>query len=265
MPIAIELSTKGKENVSYRKGEIRLSEILKQLGALTEEGAGETGKWQGKGTGRDAKSLGPTAKGQGDPFWPIGEESSGASFEKGETESPCRRNDPLLRDAIAKVVLYLQVQRDIYHQVGHPLDQARKNELMGFFSSALLDRVRIVELKERRVANPWFYEEARAKGIQNLPDISHKVAVTFLDVVVFNQKITQRDLFHGLVHSAQFKLLGLERFTELFVNGFLQARSYFLIPLKAHAFALDTRYSEDPRTPFSVEDEIRRWHTQGRY
>jgi hypothetical protein len=98
-----------------------------------------------------------------------------------------------------------------------------------------------------------------------LPDISHKVAVTFLDVVVFNQKITPRDLFHGLVHSAQFKLLGLERFAELFVAGFLQARSYFLIPLKAHAFALDTRYSEDPHTPFSVEDEIRRWHTQGRY
>ena len=28
---------------------------------------------------------------------------------------------------------------------------------------------------------------------------------------------------------------------------------------------LDTRYAEDPQTPFSVEDEIRRWHTQGRY
>jgi hypothetical protein len=251
--------------VSYRKGEVRLSEILKHLGAMTERGAGETGKWQANGTGRDAKSLGPTASGQGDPFWPIGVESPGASFEKGETESPSWRNDPLLRDAIAKVVLYLQVQRDIYYQVGHALAEARKNELKGFFSAALLDRVRIVELKERRVANPWFYEEARAKGIQNLPDISHKVAVTFLDVVVFNQKITQRDLFHGLVHSAQFSLLGLERFTELFVTGFLQARSYFLIPLKAHAFALDTRYSEDPRSAFSVEEEIRRWHAQGRY
>jgi hypothetical protein len=84
-------------------------------------------------------------------------------------------------------------------------------------------------------------------------------------VVVFNQKITQRDLFHGLVHAAQVNLLGEERFAELFVTGFLQARSYFLVPLKAHAFALDTRYAEDPDTRFSVEDEILRWDMQDRY
>jgi len=246
--------------VSYKRGEVRLSEILKHLGAVTEGEAGEARKWQEN----SAKSLGLTAA-QQDPFWPTGVESPGATLRTDSTQLPSWHDDPLLRDAIAKVTLYLQVQRDIYYPVGHPLSETRKHDLKGFFSPALLDRVRIVELKERRVANPWFYEEARAKGIQNLPDISHKVAVTFLDVVVFNQKITPRDLFHGLVHSAQFKLLGLERFAELFVAGFLQARSYFLIPLKAHAFALDTRYSEDPHTPFSVEDEIRRWHTQGRY
>ena len=223
--------------MSYRKGEVRLSEILKQLAARSG-GAGETGKWS---------------------------ETNAGELATAGMESTSRRNDPLLEDAIAKVVLYLQVQRDIYHPAGQPLEEAAKHQLKGFFSAALLDRIRVVELTGRRVANPWFYDEARAKGVQNLPDISHKVAVTFLDVVVFNQKITQRDLFHGLVHSAQFSLLGLERFTELFVTGFLQARSYFLIPLKAHAFALDTRYSEDPQTPFSVEAEVRRWHAEGRY
>ena len=251
--------------MSYRKGDIRLSEILKHLGAMTEGAAGDLSKWPESSKGSQPKSANLAAAGRQDPLWPIGLESPGAMMEKGTADALSWRNDLQLRDAIAKVVLYLQVQRDIYYQVGHPLSEARKNELKGFFSSALLDRVRIVELKERRVANPWFYDEARAKGIQNLPDISHKVAVTFLDVVVFNQKITERDLFHGLVHSAQFSLLGLERFTELFVTGFLQARSYFLIPLKAHAFALDTRYSEDPQASFSVEDEIRRWHSQGRY
>jgi len=230
---------------------------------MPEGGAGESGKRQKSASAPHAES--PRAAGQEDPFWPIGVESPGAGFRNDGPQLTPWRNDPLLQDAIAKVVIYLQVQRDIYYQVGHPLGEACKSELRGFFSPALLDRVRIVELKERRVANPWFYEEARAQGIENLPDISHKVAVTFLDVVVFNQKITPRDLFHGLVHAAQFKLLGLERFAELFVAGFLQARSYFLVPLKAHAFALDTRYAEDPQTPFSVEDEIRRWHTQGRY
>jgi len=251
--------------VSFRKGDIRLSEILKHLGAMSDGATGDSPKCPPRNHGSQPKNVNVRAAGHEDPFWPAGVESPGAILEKGGADWASRRNDPLLRDAIAKVVLYLQVQRDIYHQVGHPLSEACKAELKGFFSSALLERVRIVELKERRVANPWFYEEARAKGIQNLPDISHKVAVTFLDVVVFNQKVTQRDLFHGLVHSAQFSLLGLERFTQLFVTGFLQARSYFLIPLKAHAFALDTRYAEDPQAPFSVEDEIRRWHAQGRY
>jgi hypothetical protein len=251
--------------LSHRKGEIDLWEILKHLGAGKDGGSGEGAQWPETSDGRNAKRLGLTASDRQDPFWPAGVESPAASFAKSGVESPARRTDPLLADAITKVVLYLQVQRDIYHPVGRPLEEASKKELKGFFSPALLDRVRIVELTGRRVANPWFYDEARSKGIENLPDISHKVAVTFLDVVVFNQKITQRDLFHGLVHSAQFSLLGVERFTELFVAGFLQARSYFLIPLKAHAFALDTRYAEHPQTPFSVEGEIRRWHAEGRY
>ena len=206
----MQLSSKKGKEVSPRKGEVRLSEILKHLGAMREGGTSETGQWPETSAMRHGKSLGLPSASQEDPFWPMGIESPGSSLAgTGGAGLAAGNDDPLLRDAIAKVALYLQVQRDIYHQVGHPLDEARKNELQGFFASTLLDRVRIVELKERRVANPWFYDEARAKGIQNLPDISHKVAVTFLDVVVFNQKITQRDLFHGLVHAAQFRLLGL--------------------------------------------------------
>ena len=242
--------------MSYRK-EVRLTEILRQLGAMTDKGGDGSGKWLEKVKKREVQHPGSGT--EQEHLFQLG--------MPGNTASPTLGHDadPMLRDAMAKVALYLQVQRDIYHPIGHPLDEARKDGLRGFFAPALLDRVRIVELKERRVANPWFYPEARAKGIENLPDISHKAAVTFLDVVVFNQEITQRDLFHGLVHAAQFKLLGIEQFTELFVRGFLRARSYFLIPLKAHAFALDTRYYEDPQTPFSVEEEIRRWHEEGRY
>jgi len=72
----------------------------------------------------------------------------------------------------------------------------------------------------------------KEKGVRHLPDITHKAAVTFLDVVVFNGKITGRDLFHGLVHAAQVNALGVTEFTELFVRGFLRSRSYFLVPLR---------------------------------
>jgi hypothetical protein len=49
------------------------------------------------------------------------------------------------------------------------------------------------------------------------------------------------------------------------VRGFLKSRSYFLVPLKAHAFGLDARFAANPGVRFSVEDEIRNWWRSGKY
>jgi hypothetical protein len=102
-------------------------------------------------------------------------------------------------------------------------------------------------------------------GCQNLPDLQHQASVTFMDVVVFNEKITERALFHGLVHATQVQVLGVERYAELFVRGFLKAKSYFMVPIKAHAFALDCQFAENRERGFSVETEVVRWLEQGRY
>src|SRR5262245_5834975 len=85
--------------------------------------------------------LRPPAIGSDDPFWPTGVALPGASFSQSEVQ---RRNDPQLQDAIAKVLLYLQVQRDIYYPLGHPLSETQYHELNRFFCSALLDRIRVV-------------------------------------------------------------------------------------------------------------------------
>lgn len=170
-----------------------------------------------------------------------------------------------IQKAIEWFAMYLSSERESYYGAGKPLSDHWKYSLRGYFDAPLLDQVRVLQLVGRRVDNPWFYPQAREQGLLHLPDISHKTAVTFLDVVVFNEKITSRDLFHGLVHAAQVKILGIPEFTELFVRGFLQARSYFLVPLKAHAFTLDARYASNPDDCFSVENEIRNWWQQGRY
>ena len=170
-----------------------------------------------------------------------------------------------IQKAIAWFTSYLFSERESYFAVGQPLRGEWRESMDGFFEAALLDQVRVVELADRRVANPWFYPAAREKGVRHLPDITHKAAVTFLDVVVFNGKITGRDLFHGLVHAAQVNVLGVTEFTELFVRGFLRARSYFLVPLKAQAFGLDAKFAANPGTQFSVEDEIRAWRRDCRY
>jgi len=240
----------------------RISELLRSLEEETPRNSPE-----------ESSELLPTGNGQipvskagielEPQGWPIG--GGLPSLGKGSSRLYSWRADRQVQDAVAKVGLYLKGQRDQYYPIAEPLGQEWQETLRGFYSLALLKRVRVLQLQSRRVENPWFYEEVKAEGITNLPNMAHRAVVTFLDVIVFNEKITARHLFHGLVHAAQVKLLGAERYAELFVMGFLQARSYFLVPLKAHAFALDTRYAEDPEARFSVEAEVLRWITQDRY
>jgi hypothetical protein len=186
-----------------------------------------------------------------------------AAIDGGIEFQPCEEND--IQRAIQWFAEYLHSEREEYYAIGEPLSGNWRDLLDGYFEADLLDRVRVLELVDERVANPWFYPKAREKGFRHLPDMTHKAAVTFLDVVVFNEKIGNRDLFHGLVHAAQMKVLGMTEFTRLFVRGFLRARSYFLVPMKAHAFALDARFAAHPGVRFSVEHEIRQWWQEGRY
>jgi hypothetical protein len=58
--------------------------------------------------------------------------------------------------------------------------------------------------------------------------------------MVFNETLTERALFHALVHVVQFQVLGLERYTELFVRGFVDTKFHFTVPLEAQAFSLES-------------------------
>ena len=129
----------------------------------------------------------------------------------------------------------------------------------------LLDRIRILDLKGARVPNPSFYSDAQALGVANLPSLPHLASLTFVDVVVFNDGISERTLFHGLVHAAQLQVLGLDRYAELFVRGFLRTGSHVTVPLETHAFALDSRFVKDSEGFFSVEEQIRLWLRENRY
>jgi len=174
-------------------------------------------------------------------------------------------DDDRLRQASACVLAYLREQRERYFAAGFPLSGQLKAGMQPFFSSGLLDRVRLLELKGSRVPNPGFYADAQAMGVENLPSLAHMASLTFVDVVVFNDSITDRVMFHGLVHAAQMQILGLERYAELFVRGFLRTGSHVTVPLEAHAFALDSRYAKDSADRFSVEDQIRLWVREARY
>jgi hypothetical protein len=178
---------------------------------------------------------------------------------------PASHPESQVLQSVKRVTDYLWNQRGIFYRSGSPLTARQKEILEPFFSSPILDRARTVELHGRRLPPPPFYLEARALGIDNLPELTHMASLTFVDVIVFNDLIIERTLFHGLVHAAQFHILGLERYTDLFVRAFLRTNAHFTVPLETHAFALESKFAVDPGKAFSVEEQIRLWIREGRY
>jgi hypothetical protein len=184
-----------------------------------------------------------------------------------EETSPGRPavTEELVAAAAAGLLAYLQEERGRFRPQGRRLNEKTNAVFAKFFPLELLEQVRVVASMGQRLATPPFFERARQLGIANLPDLAHKSSITYLDVVVFNERMTDRELFHGLVLAAQARVLGERLFAELFVRGLARMRSYPLAPMKAQAFALDTRFAADPERGFSVEEEIRRWFNEGLY
>jgi hypothetical protein len=174
-------------------------------------------------------------------------------------------SEALIQEAISRFSAYMREERERYRSQARPLTRWERGLFGGFFSLELLLRVRVLALSGSRLANPSFYEKARTLGLTNLPDLAHKASATFFDVMVFNEQITDRKMFHALVHAAQTHVLGPRFFAELFVRGILRARSYSLAPMQAQAYGLDARFAANPGLAFSVEAEIRNWMDEARY
>jgi hypothetical protein len=105
----------------------------------------------------------------------------------------------------------------------------------------------------------------REIGFRNLPDQSTMAAITFSDVVVSHVPVTNGLLFHELVHVEQYRQLGIARFSELYVTGFLNGGGYQRIPLEVHAYELGAQYEANPQQRFSVEYAVGDHIRQGVY
>ena len=184
--------------------------------------------------------------------------------QTGQSPSAPQPSSEQIAQAIDWTAGYLGEQREHYFPVATPLTNECKARMWPYFSDALLDRIRIVELRGARVQVPEFFAQVRALGFEP-PEITHMDSVTFLDVVAFNQRLSERALFHALVHSVQIDVLGLQRYAELWVRGFLKTRTHFTVPLEVHAFSLSSKFLRPMTERFSVQDEVVRWVTDDRY
>jgi hypothetical protein len=160
---------------------------------------------------------------------------------------------------------YIANQREKYSPRATRLSRLQKIAMQGFYSPQILDQARLLVLKGERIENPKFYAALWHMGFRNLPDQSMMAAITFCDVVVSHDAFSDGLLFHELVHVEQYRQLGIRRFAELYVRGFLTGGGYDAIPLEICAYAVGERYQRDPACRFSVADEVQRWITERRF
>jgi uncharacterized protein DUF4157 len=141
------------------------------------------------------------------------------------------------------------------------------------FFGADVDRARVVAAE---MSNPPFYAELRARGVDARDLLSFAdgmAAITFDTTIVVAPQATEAApakftelIFHELVHVVQYRLLGVDRFAQLYVDGWMAGRAryrdnpaqrYMNILLEHMAFQLQGRYAAAPTEAFSVEDAVR--------
>src|SRR5437762_6885908 len=162
------------------------------------------------------------------------------------------------------VAQYIAARRERFYPQAAPLAAAQKAAMSGFFLPQVLDAARVLVLFDRRVENPPFYPTLAGMGFSNLPDFSQMAAITFCDMAISHVPFTDGLLFHELVHVEQYRQLGIPRFSELYVRGFLNGGSYEAIPLEVNAYTLEDKFRSDPHREFSVQQEVARWAAEGR-
>ena len=170
-----------------------------------------------------------------------------------------------LAATITEVIENARKREETYLPRGVLLSPEQKHYVRGFFPDRLLDAVKVLELEDERVPNPPYQERARKRGYRLMLDFAHMAEITHPRLIIFQEQMTPRQLFHALVHVLQYEVLGRERYLELYVRAFVQTGSYTSVPMEMQAFNMDERFTEDPDKVFSVEAEVRAWATAGKY
>lgn len=152
------------------------------------------------------------------------------------------------------VAEYIGDQRSRFRESAVPIPPDFVKAVKPFFPEDILKGVRVAH---GRAAEPKFYPQLRVLGIRNAPPFSDMAGITFQDIVVHVEPLSQSLLFHELVHAVQYKHLGLNGFAEYYVRGFLSGGSYEEIPLEKQAYALEDKFARNPNSPFSVEDDVK--------
>ena len=166
-----------------------------------------------------------------------------------------------------QVASYISEQRARHKSKASPLTAKQYDTMAPFFPASVLYATRLLTTRTR-LPNPGFYSKLTTLGLEQdyLPDFSEGMAaVTFQDVIISYEPFTDQLLFHELVHAVQYEKLGLDKFADRYVHGFLKGGGYDGIPLEINAYQLDARFGRNPGKHFSVESEVMKWIALGKF
>ena len=163
---------------------------------------------------------------------------------------------PQVNQLSAMVAAFIQQQRDRHFASAKLLTEKQQAVFQPFFPNEVLQNTRFYSGK---ISDPPFLKEVAKMGITNVPTAASSAAITYIDVIVAQETYTDQLRFHELVHAVQYRELGVEKFAEAYVRGFLTGGGYFGIPLEKNAYELDARFAANPKSAFDVLTEIRKW------
>jgi hypothetical protein len=149
-------------------------------------------------------------------------------------------------------------RRRTYRGIGRSLSVEELATLGPYFDRALLERVRVAEIKH--IENPGPVRWAMPLGLKPSMDLRRMMGMAFVDTVVltgWTGRVRSRSvLFHELVHVVQYQVLGTRGFLAQYVRGWLASgRDYWSIPFEEEAYSLTDRFNRGE--VFAVEKEVR--------
>lgn len=160
----------------------------------------------------------------------------------------------------SEAVLWIRAERERNHRMAAPLSEQDRRALSPYFPRDVLGSARILVVEG--FANPDFFSIFEESGEPYPVDLRKASAISLGDTILVaraasESSLRDRLLFHELVHTMQYEILGLEEYMEGYVEGWARnGRRYRRIPHEEQAFELATRFWSGAE-PFSVEAEVR--------
>lgn len=160
--------------------------------------------------------------------------------------------------AAPAVARYIRIQHGRLWSGAPPLPAAFAQRFAPYFDESLLAGVRIAGSASLSLPRVPYARVLGRLGFY-IPGAETIAGITFGPLIAVREsEVSERLLFHELVHVVQYRLLGTADFARRYVEGFLVSGRYEEIPLEICAAVLEDRFARGG-PPFSVETAVASW------